>query len=178
MFWHLKAEEFVDLVEGVKLPPGRHAHLGTCAKCNATWRSMESVYSEFSSPDGRDGLNTDIPEPDWDDFRNSVRGELLSRSVQRASVLRRWTGWPIRPAMAWGLSLVVAVTVTTGGLLWNLQRTSAPVAVATPVDRDLEVTSVETEIFDWSQTDMFDELVNLEEQEQEALQRFLTVAQQ
>ncbi len=179
MFGHLKAEEFVNLVEGVKLPSERHAHLGACARCSAAWKSMESVHKEFSS---LERLGTDIPEPDWDEFRNSVRSELLSRSVQRASAVRRWTGWPIRPAMAWGLSLVIAVAVTTGGFLW-VQRTAAPVTVssvpvAAPVDVDTEANVVDSAISDWSQTDLFDELVNLEEQEQETLRLLLTVAQQ
>ena len=140
---------------------------------------MESVHSEFSS---LESLGTDVPEPDWDEFRNSVRSELLSRSVQRTSAVRRWTGWPIRPAMAWALSLVIAVAATTGGFLW-LQRTAAPVTVssvpvAAPDDVDMEADFVDAVISDWSQTDLFDELVNLEEKEQETLRLLLAVAQQ
>jgi hypothetical protein len=182
MFGHLKAEEFVDLVEGAELTPERRAHLNSCSRCSAEWKSLAPVHAEFSA------LDNEVPEADWEQFRNSVRNELLSRSVQRASAVRRWTGWPIRPAMAWGLSLVFAVAVTTGGFLWHSRRAETPTAragavVSTPVEGNLEPNSLEANSMNavlaaWSQTDLFDELVNLEEPEQEALRRMLTVAQQ
>ena len=177
MFGHLKAEEFVNLAEGTPLAPGRHAHLDSCTRCSAALKSFESMHTEFST------LSGDVPEPDWEQFRNAVRNELLSRSVQRASAVRRWTGWPIRPAMAWGLSLAFAVAVTTGGFLWHLQTAEPPAAVSgagipAPVEAIVEPSSMDAGFAVWSQTDLFDELVNLEEPEQEALRRMLTVAQQ
>ena len=182
MFGHLKAEEFVDLVEGAELTPERRAHMDSCSRCIAEWKSLEPVHAEFSA------LDSEVPKADWEQFRNSVRNELLSRSVQRASAVRRWTGWPIRPAMAWGLSVVFAVAVTTGGFLWHLRRAEAPAGTASavvsaPVATNFEPNSLEPNSMDavlavWSQTNLFDELVNLEEPEQEALRRMLTVAQQ
>lgn len=172
MFGHLKSEEFVDLIEGAELEPDRRAHMNSCSRCSAEWKSLEPVHAEFSA------LGNDVPKADWEQFRHSVRNELLSRSVQRASALQRWTGWPIRPAMAWGLSLVVAVAVTSGGFLWHLQRAQAPAASAGAVaSAPVEVNPEDATLAVWSQTDLFDELVNLEEPEQEELRRMLTVAQ-
>jgi hypothetical protein len=104
---------------------------------------------------------------------------MLSRSVQRASAVRRWTGWPVRPAVAWGLSLVFAVAVATGGLLWYLRYPDTSVTVSNdPVNTTMEGSfSIETGFVDWSQPDPFDELVILEEQEQEALRLMLTAEQ-
>src|SRR5215831_3007183 len=98
MFGHLKPEEFINALEGDGLPSAdlskeRLAHLNSCAVCTAQLRSIATVRNELTM----DGQT--IPEPDWNDFRNSVRLELLSRSVQREATLRRWTGWPIRPVM-------------------------------------------------------------------------------
>src|SRR5690349_24114956 len=102
MFGHLRAEDFVNLVEGAELSANHRSHIDACPRCRSTWESMRSVHSEMTS------IETDIPEPDWEQFRLSVRDELLSRSIQRESAVRRWTGWPIRPAAAWALSVVMA----------------------------------------------------------------------
>src|SRR5437016_3424210 len=101
MFGHLKPEELMNAIEGGVLNVSCRTHLNSCTACAAQLRSLESAYNGFKMED------TQIPEPDWDDFRDSVRLELLSRSVQRDSALRRWTGWPIRPVMAWGFSLAL-----------------------------------------------------------------------
>lgn len=177
MLGHLKAEEFLNLMEGIELTAKRRAHLESCARCSATRRSMESVRA------GMTALNTDISEPDWNHFRNCVRDKLLSRSVQRASAVRRWTGWPIRPAVAWGLSLLIAVGVTTGGFLWHIERTQVPLTVPeriTPavVETNVEFNAIEAEFEVWSQTGMFEELVQLEGQQQDELRRMITIAQE
>ena len=96
MFGHLKAEDFVSLMEGAEISPKRRNHLDHCVRCRATSASLRSVHAEVAS------LETDIPEPDWEHFRSSVRDKLLSRSVQRETAVRRWTGWAIRPATALG----------------------------------------------------------------------------
>ena len=98
MFGHLKAQEFLNLMEGAELPAERKLHLDGCARCTATLTSMLSVHGAVTS------LDADIPEPDWAEFRSSVRDRLLSRAAQRSSAVRRWTGWPIRPAAASALS--------------------------------------------------------------------------
>src|SRR5687767_416452 len=123
MFTHLKAAEFVNLLEGIALKGNRRAHLDACKSCRATLHSMQSVHREVST------LDSDIPEPDWSEFRSSVRNELLSRSVKRASVVRRWTGWNVRPAVAWAASVILAVGILGAGLVWwPANEIPAPVA--------------------------------------------------
>src|SRR5437016_12911956 len=114
MFGHLKAEEFINVMEGVagaEIPAERRAHLNSCDLCKAQLSSVAAVRHQLAMED------RNIPEPEWDDFRVSVRRELLSRAVKRETALRRctgWTGWPIRPAMAFGLSLAL-ICVSVGG---------------------------------------------------------------
>src|SRR6266704_7172864 len=122
MFGHLKATDFIRLTEGIDhLPAKRRSHLEACARCRATWESLESLHTEVSS------IDDEVPEPDWEEFRSSVRDRLLSRSIQRETAVRRWTGWTIRPAAAWALSVFMAVGVTTVAFLWNTEhRTPAP----------------------------------------------------
>src|SRR5438105_1399329 len=117
MFGHLKAKDFVNLMEGIELPAKYQSHLEACTQCQAEWRSIESIHAELGS------LDCGIPEPDWTEFRSSVRDRLLSRSIQRETAVRRWTGWAIRPAMAWALSLLLIVGLTTAIVLWNAGRT-------------------------------------------------------
>src|SRR5215469_1500119 len=109
MFGHLKAEEFISLLEGDCLE--RQGHLSSCATCSAQLRSIEAARNKFAMED------QNIPEPDWNDFRDSVRLALLSRSVQREAAVRRWTGWAIRPAMAWGLSFALLIGISVGGFV-------------------------------------------------------------
>src|ERR1051325_7724022 len=118
MFGHLKPEEFINAMEGNDLVTAgiakdRLAHLNSCAVCTAQLRSLETVRNELALEDAT------IPEPDWNDFRDSVRRELLSRSVQRETTLRRWTGCAIRPAIAWAMSFVLLVGLSIGGFLWH-----------------------------------------------------------
>ena len=129
---------------------------------------MLAVHTDVSS------LDADIPEPDWAQFRSSVRDQLLSRSVQRASAVRRWTGWPIRPAMAWGLSLLVAVGITTGAFLWISERMQEPaVSVTLPPEPAPVLTEVEAQEPVWSQTALFDDLSQLGDTEGEQLRLML-----
>ncbi|MBI4474059.1 MAG: hypothetical protein HY646_15425 [Acidobacteria bacterium] len=187
MFRHLKAEEFVNLLEGKdssELSGKRRAHLESCARCAETWRSIERIHSEISLTD------TDILEPDWSEFRSKVRNELLSRSVQRASTVRRWTGWPVRPAAAWAFSILLAVGITSGAFLWlppqerEAQPEPPPPAsvvnvapVAAPPD-GIDFRGLQDEIRLWSQRSMFEEVAQLNEQEQERLRLVLQFAQE
>src|SRR5437867_13344223 len=101
MFGHLKATDFIRLTEGIDhLPAKRRSHLEACARCRAAWESLESLHTEVSS------IDDEVPEPDWEEFRSSVRDRLLSRAIQRETAVRRWTGWAIRPVAAWALSLL------------------------------------------------------------------------
>src|ERR1041384_3635684 len=101
-------------------------------------------------------LDDDIPEPDWTEFRSSVRDKLLSRSMQRTSEVRRWK-------LAWALSLMAFVGVSTG-VIWNLKpgnSGSAPL-LENSVPQVMEVN-------DWPQTGLFDDLVQLGDNEEAQL---------
>jgi hypothetical protein len=140
-------------------------------------------------------LGDDIVEPDWTEFRSSVRDALLSRSVQRASVVRRWTGWPLQPAFAWALSLVAAVGITAGAMLWWTGESAPaglqPGAVETVYDpqpseiadefsaaEPAEFNYIANEIDLWSEKHVFEELTRLEAGEAEALRLLLEAAQE
>ena len=169
MLGHLKAEDFVNLMEGAELPAKRRSHIDSCARCRATWESMRSVHAEMTS------LDADVPEPDWEHFRASVRDELLSRSVQRESTLRRWTGWAIRPAVAWALSILMAVGITTVTVLWKTNDpTSTPTPPSTVATVPLEPA---TEAFEAGPEKLlFDDVVSLGEEEQEQFRQMLESA--
>jgi hypothetical protein len=199
MFGHFKAEEFLNLIEGASLPAARRQHLDSCAACTERLRSVESVHANLSMLAMTD---TDIPEPDWEEFRSSVRTEMLSRSVQRESVVRRWTGWAIRPAMAWGLSMALLMCVMTGGFLWHVStdriqqahevesEKAAAVAAAAAVDTqdpvlyissdDMDSDAIETEKTVWADTDssVFETVAQLEGPQAEQLRQMLETAPQ
>ena len=167
MFGHLKAKDFVNLMEGIELPAKCRSHLDACTRCQAAWKSMESIHTELGS------LDSDIPEPDWTEFRSSVRDRLLSRSIQRESVVRRWTGWAMRPAMAWALSLLLVVGLTAVAILWNIGwdigRTSTPSNLVQAPAAEPFAETVEA----GPERALFDDLVQLGEDQQEQLQRIL-----
>lgn len=169
MFGHLKAEDFVNLMEGGEAPAKQRPHLETCPRCHSTWQSLKTARAEVRS------LDADIPEPDWTEFRASVRDRLLSRSIQRESAVRRWTGWAIRPALAWALSLLLAVGITTGAFLWRMERTPEPnlVTESTAVGADDDFVDLEADLSLYSPAALFDDLVQLGEIEQEQLRQML-----
>src|SRR5262245_33014094 len=168
MFGHLKAEDFVNLMEGAELSPKQRQHIGECSRCHATWEYMSSAHSEMSSPE------TDIPEPDWSSFRSSVRDELLSRSIQRQSTVRRWTGWAIRPATAWALSLLLAIGVTTVTILW---RGNSHVTVNGPNVPVIPQIDPATEVIEpGPEKALFEDVMSLGEEQQEQLRQMLESA--
>ena len=178
MLSHLKAGEFVNLVEGGKLSSKHRAHLEACARCRATWESMRSIHTEVAA------LEADIPEPDWSQFRSSVRDELLSRSIQRQTavprVMRRWTGLPMRPAVAWALSLVMAVGITTITFLWTGEGHEQTPAPADPTVSAVEPAAVEPladplaeAINVGPERSLFQDVVSLGAEEQEQLRQLL-----
>src|SRR2546427_10971393 len=121
MFGHLKATDFIRLTEGIDhLPAKRRSGLEACARCRAAWESLESLHTEVSS------IDDEVPEPDWEEFRSSVRDRLLSRSIQRETAVRRWTGWAIRPAAAWALSLLFVAGLTGMAVVWNSSKSVPP----------------------------------------------------
>ena len=167
MFGHLKAADFVNLMEGAELPAQHRSHIDACPRCRATWESMRSVHSEISS------MESDIPEPDWTHFRSSVRDELLARSIQRQSAVRRWTGWAIRPATAWALSLFMAVGITTVTVLWKVDHPAAQTGSAAmqPLGPAVEVIEAGPE------KSLFDDVVSLSDEEQEQFRQMLESSQ-
>jgi predicted anti-sigma-YlaC factor YlaD len=165
MFGHLKAEEFVNLMEG-GTPSAKHmTHLEACAGCRATFQSLQSVHAEVES------LDAGIPEPDWVEFRGIVRDQLLSRSIKRDSTVRRWTGWAVRPAMAWALSLFLAIGVTTVTVVWNSRHRPAPAALE-PVGSEAPFEVVDA----GPDRGLFDDVVTLDDEEQEQLSQMLVSA--
>jgi len=165
---HLKAEDFVNLMEGAELSPKQRKHIGECSSCHSTWEYMRSAHSEMSS------LETDIPEPDWSSFRSSVRDELLSRSIQRQSTVRRWTGWTIRPATAWALSLLLAIGVTTVTVLWrsntHVTVNGPNVPIASQAEPAADVIEAGPE------KALFEDVMSLGEEQQEQLRQMLESA--
>lgn len=168
-FWgHLKAEDFVNLMEGSAFTSRQSSHLNACAKCAETLRSVQSLHEQIAPSE-----DEAVVEPDWNEFRSGVRSTLLSRSLRRERSRQSWFGeiaW--KPAMAWGLSITFVVAITSG----ILQRTgttseNGPVtaieAIANEV-LDIEAAS------SLSRTDVFDELLQLSDDEAASLERLLT----
>ena len=119
-------------------------------------------------------MDGDIPEPDWSQFRSSVRDQLLSRSIQRDAAVRRWTGWTIRPAMAWALSVLLAVGITTVTVLWNTAHRAPP----QPASLESPVLDPSAEAIDAvPDRHLFDDVVSLGDDEQEQLRQMLESAQ-
>jgi hypothetical protein len=163
MFGHLKSSYWVHLMEGGELPAEYRSHLDDCAQCRATWKSLESIQTELGS------LDSEIPEPDWTQFRSSVRDRILSRSIQRKTAFRRWTGWAVRPAMALALSLLFVAGVTTVTIMWNAGKSARPsTSAATPAFEPAP------ELMEaGSERALFDDLVQLGDVEREQLQKIL-----
>src|SRR5215471_16144855 len=146
MFGHLKPQDFVNWMEGGEAPAVHRTHLESCARCREIWESLKPVHDEVAS------LDTEIPEPDWTQFRSSVRDELLSRSIQRQSAVWPWTARTSRPALAWALSMLLAVGIPTGAFLWHLQKdniaaTHETTGVSAPA-ADLIEAGTEKAVFD------------------------------
>ena len=172
LFGHLRAEEFMTVIEGGTLPPRRRTHLSACASCETRLHSIEIIHKDLAT-------NSDIPEPDWHDFRESVRLELLSRSIQRQSAFRRWTGGPARPAMAWALSFVFLIGVTTGGMLWHNSRDTATVVFPeVEVPEISATTDIDSELAAWGSIGIFEEISNLDAPQAELLTELLQSAQE
>jgi hypothetical protein len=164
MFGHLKAEEFVNLMEGGIPPVKQKKHLETCPSCQATFESLQSIQA------GIESLDSGIPEPDWAEFRGTVRDALLSRSIQRDSSVRRWTGWAVRPGLVWAMTLFLAIGVTTVSVLWDFHHhpgTGADSSVTEPAAETVEVPDRR----------LFDDVVSLDDEQQEQLQQMLVSAQ-
>jgi len=118
-------------------------------------------------------MESEIPEPDWALFRSSVRDELLSRSIQRESSMRRWTGWSVRPALAWALSLLMAVGITTVTVLWKVDnRVLVPTAPA-PIQSTPAIEPATEAVEAGPEKSLFDDVVSLGEEEQTQFRQLL-----
>jgi hypothetical protein len=177
MFGHLKADELMDAVDGMSLPANRRTHLDACPACLARIHTIGSVHESVL-------MHSEIPEPDWDEFRSRVRLELLSRSIQRESSVRRWTGWAIRPAMAWGLSLLLLVFAGAGGFWWHVtndrQAAQETGAVHNPaaVETTPEYADVDAALAAWTHTNVFEDLATIDGPEAEQVRQLLQSAQE
>jgi hypothetical protein len=163
---HLQAKDFVNLMEGIELPAKRRAHLDTCDDCRSRWHALESVHAGVSA------MDDDIPEPDWVQFRSNVRDRVLSRTIQRETAVRRWTGWAIRPAVAWALSLLLVVGLTTVAVIWNTGKSSPPSSFVSPASEPAAEA-----IGAVPERGLFDDLVQLGDEEQEQLRQILESSQ-
>jgi len=164
---HLKAKDFVNLMEGIELPAKRRAHLDTCDECRSRWHALESVHAGVSS------MDDDIPEPDWVQFRSNVRDRVLSRTIQRETAVRRWTGWAIRPAVAWALSLLLVVGLTTVTVMWHTGKSSSPAPSFVSPAFEPSAEAIEAV----PEKALFDDLVQLGDEEQEQLRQILESSQ-
>jgi hypothetical protein len=114
---HIRDDEWIDVLDGIAEPALRR-HLEECGACRSTADGMLEVLETASA--------TEVPEPSplfWDSFRTRVGEAIAAPPAPRA----RWTpallGWPLAAAA----SLVVALSVYTGGV-----RTPAAVPTAAP----------------------------------------------
>jgi hypothetical protein len=171
MFGHLKAEDFMNLMEGAPLAGKGRAHLESCARCAETLKSVEAVRNQVTAMQMT--VDEHVPEPDWADFRADVRNTLLSRSVKRQSANRSWLGGlNLRPAAAWGFSMVLVFGLMTSVVLWN-QNTMEPTEVQNVSASDVTGTSSFNAIAGMTQADVFDDLLQLNESEAENLKRLV-----
>jgi hypothetical protein len=167
MFGHLKAEDFLSLIESRQEPAVERTHLNSCERCREIWDALKPLYAEMTSKDA------EIPEPDWTEFRSSVRDQLLVRSVQRQTAVRRWTGWAMRPAMAWALSLLLAVGIPTGMFVWHLQTEKAPASTGQTLQPGTAALLIEV----GTEKTVFDDVIELNDSEQMQFQELLKAAQ-
>ena len=188
MFKHLKAEEFINLMEGSELGADRARHLAGCDQCRSTLASISELHSDIS------GIQDDPPNIDWAEYRSSVRDGLLSRAVERSSRFQRLTGWALRPATAWSLALIITAVGAASGTFWHYQTQHSPeeaagfiatieraVGMADPLvdatGEDLlsaeETELLEAEVLAWSQTEIFSTLSELETDETDVLRELL-----
>jgi hypothetical protein len=179
MFGHLKAEDFTNLIEGSELPSQRQSHLKSCARCTDAFVSAQRLHAEMTKSVIDD---QDIPEPDWFQFRSDVRTAMLSRAAQRQPRLSSWRGWLLQPAMTWGLAVAFTAGLTAGLVILNQQGAKIPATIAPTIDiANLDASSTdiaEDAVIDlgmttWSQTSVFDELSQLNDEQSEKLQRIL-----
>jgi len=189
MFGHLKAEDFIELLEGEEAALNhsvRQTHLRSCTRCAEAFVSMQELHSEVAKSDLDE---QDIPEPDWFQFRADVRNAMLSRAAQRQSKANSWSGWLLKPAMTWGLAVAFAAGLSAGLMVWNhtaeISSPSDPKssvvsatdivsdASGTPEDVALDAGVLDPELAIWSQGNVFEKISQLDDDQSEKLIRLL-----
>ena len=189
MFGHLKAEDFMNLIEGGDMPLKERSHLQACVQCSEALDSARSFHAEVAKSAMND---EEIPEPDWFQFRADVRNSMLSRAAQRQAKTSTWSGWMLRPAMTWGLAVAFAAGLSAGLVIWKYPGTVAPLKTPTGIEASVlpdtdQIASIDTSdssnipddvsldsgLTAWSQTSVFDELSQLSDMQAEKLQRLL-----
>jgi hypothetical protein len=173
MFGHLKPEDFTNLIEGVAIPPRRQKHLGKCGRCAEEWKTLESIHLSIAGGSPDDSVD-DIIEPDWSEFRASVREEMLSRSARRSVENHRWSlSWRFAPV---GISLSAALVA--GLFASRFLLTPPPI---TPGNTTSEVRqvftfddeSIEVEKAVWGHASALDDVVSLSPEESERFRELL-----
>jgi hypothetical protein len=169
MFGHLKAEDFTNLLDGAPITDRLQSHLQSCAQCLKTFESIQEVRNQIEEM--RVESADYIPEPDWVEFRSDVRNSLLARSVKRENAARRWFwgfGW--QPAMTWGLSMLLVVGSL--GVVWSQRHVESRQGEVAVENLPLEEADLNS-LAAISQTDIFDDLVQLDADEALSLQIIL-----
>ena len=88
--------------------------------------------------------------------------------------MRRWTGWAIRPAAAWALSLFFVAGLTILTVLWNSGKlVPSSNSLETPISEPAAETTIEA----GPERALFDELVQLGDDEQQQLRQVLEASQ-
>lgn len=175
MFGHLSAEDFTNLLDGAALTERRQSHLRSCARCREKFESVQAIRHQIVDMSAE--TEEFIPEPDWSEFRSDVRNALLSRSVRR-EYARGWLGgFPLKPALAWGISaaLVFGLTITTS-VLWDQRQIDPATTQVVPVEdlfTDQETINSLASMAGVSQTDVLDDVLGLSANEAESLQMIL-----
>jgi hypothetical protein len=171
MFGHLSAEDFTNLLEGTVLPDRRQSHLRSCPRCLKKFESVKEVRNQISDM----GTDADafVPEPDWTEFRSSVRDTLLSRSVKRENAARiPWSMFTRRPALVWACSMLLVIGLTTTAL-WNRQPEEPASTSIASVEESLTEEDNINSIASLSQSDVFEDLIQLSSDEANSLQMIL-----
>jgi len=170
MFGHLKAEDFTNLIDGTPLSERQRSHLASCPRCNETAAATQKIRAYATAMEFAE--DEYIPEPDWTDFRGDVRNALLSRSVQRTHASRGWfAGMSWRPIAAWSVSLALVCVVSVGVVLWNpssVEQTTDSLAIPETADA-----TTMTAIAGMGRTDVFDDVLRLNDDEAKRLTQML-----
>jgi hypothetical protein len=166
---HLSAEDFTNLLEGAVVPESRRFHLESCVRCSERFSEIQKMRRQIEDT----VVNSDefIPEPDWSEFRSDVRNALLSRSVQREASAKRWFGFGLKPAMAFGFSAVLVLGLVWTGVVWNRNAAvpEAPLVIVEDGSEDMSLASLDAV----ARTDVFEDLLQLNAGEAESLQMIL-----